>query len=54
MVMGKFRKPLVDIQNCGLPIILKVMGERWSFMILLAGKRPGRSRSRCTQNEYRN
>jgi DNA-binding HxlR family transcriptional regulator len=25
-----------DIQSCGLPVALEVMGERWSFMILRA------------------
>jgi len=32
--MGKVREPL-DI-DCGLPLALEVMGERWSFMILRA------------------
>ncbi|MBS0254282.1 MAG: helix-turn-helix transcriptional regulator [Proteobacteria bacterium] len=27
---------LKDIQNCGLPCALEVMGERWAFMILRA------------------
>ena len=35
--MGKLREPLNDMQNCGLPAALEVMGERWSFMILRAG-----------------
>ena len=35
--MGKLREPLGDMQNCGLPAALEVMGERWSFMILRAG-----------------
>ena len=34
--MGKLREPLNDMQNCGLPAALEVMGERWSFMILRA------------------
>ena len=34
--MGKLREPLNDMQNCGLPSALEVMGERWSFMILRA------------------
>lgn len=36
MTMGKLCEPLDDIQNCSLQIILKLMGERWSFMILHA------------------
>ena len=28
---------LQNIQNCGLPAALAVMGERWAFMILRAG-----------------
>lgn len=35
--MGKLTEPLNDMQNCGLPAALEVMGERWSFMILRAG-----------------
>jgi DNA-binding HxlR family transcriptional regulator len=35
--MGKLHEPLGDMQNCGLPSALEVMGERWSFMILRAG-----------------
>jgi DNA-binding HxlR family transcriptional regulator len=35
--MGKLTEPLNDLQNCGLPAALEVMGERWSFMILRAG-----------------
>lgn len=34
--MGKLHEPLGDMQNCGLPSALEVMGERWSFMILRA------------------
>lgn len=34
--MGKIREVLDDVQNCGLPAALEVMGERWSFMILRA------------------
>lgn len=34
--MGKVREPLDDIDECGLPTALEVMGERWSFMILRA------------------
>ncbi|WP_173843364.1 helix-turn-helix domain-containing protein [Novosphingobium sp. TH158] len=33
--MGKLREPLDD-QDCGLPLALEAMGERWSFMILRA------------------
>lgn len=33
--MGKVREPLDD-QDCGLPLALEAMGERWSFMILRA------------------
>lgn len=33
--MGKLREPLEDM-DCGLPLALEVMGERWSFMILRA------------------
>ena len=35
--MGTLHEPLNDMQNCGLPAALEVMGERWSFMILRAG-----------------
>jgi DNA-binding HxlR family transcriptional regulator len=35
--MVKLTEPLSDVQNCGLPAALEVMGERWSFMILRAG-----------------
>jgi DNA-binding HxlR family transcriptional regulator len=34
--MGDIREALDDVQNCGLPAALEVMGERWSFMILRA------------------
>jgi len=34
--MGKLREQLKDMANCGLPVALEVMGERWSFMILRA------------------
>jgi DNA-binding HxlR family transcriptional regulator len=34
--MGKLREPLRAIAECGLPIALEAMGERWSFMILRA------------------
>ncbi len=34
--MGKLREPLREIAECGLPIALEAMGERWSFMILRA------------------
>lgn len=30
------REPLEDVQGCGLPVALEVMGERWSFLILRA------------------
>lgn len=30
------REPLCDIAQCGLPLALEAMGERWSFMILRA------------------
>ena len=30
------REPLRELQECGLPEALEVMGERWSFMILRA------------------
>ena len=34
--MGDIREPLRELTECGLPIALEVMGERWSFMILRA------------------
>ncbi len=34
--MQELREPLNDMENCGLPAALEVMGERWSFMILRA------------------
>jgi DNA-binding HxlR family transcriptional regulator len=34
--MDKLREPLRAIAECGLPIALEAMGERWSFMILRA------------------
>jgi DNA-binding HxlR family transcriptional regulator len=34
--MTSVREPGEDIQACGLPLALEVMGERWSFMILRA------------------
>ena len=35
--MTKLREPLKDLaRNCGLPLALEAMGERWSFMILRA------------------
>ncbi|MFC4294103.1 winged helix-turn-helix transcriptional regulator [Novosphingobium tardum] len=34
--MGKLREPLAEIGQCGLPVALEAMGERWSFMILRA------------------
>ncbi len=34
--MGELREPLREIAECGLPIALEAMGERWSFMILRA------------------
>ena len=34
--MGSLREPLDELQSCGLPAALEVMGERWSFMILRA------------------
>jgi len=34
--MGKLREPLDAIVQCGLPVALEAMGERWSFMILRA------------------
>lgn len=33
--MAKLREPLEE-QNCGLPLALEAMGERWSFLILRA------------------
>ena len=36
LLMGKLHEPLNEMQNCGLPAALEVMGERWSFMILRA------------------
>ena len=35
VAMGKLREPL-GAEDCGLPLALEVMGERWSFMILRA------------------
>ena len=34
--MPPLREPLDTMQECGLPVALEVMGERWSFMILRA------------------
>ncbi|GGD86836.1 transcriptional regulator [Tsuneonella deserti] len=34
--MEKLREPLRELNGCGLPEALEVMGERWSFMILRA------------------
>jgi DNA-binding HxlR family transcriptional regulator len=34
--MEKLREPLNELNACGLPEALEVMGERWSFMILRA------------------
>ena len=34
--MDKLREPLRELNACGLPEALEVMGERWSFMILRA------------------
>ncbi len=34
--MGKLRESLLDLSECGLPMALEAMGERWSFMILRA------------------
>jgi DNA-binding HxlR family transcriptional regulator len=34
--MAKLRECPEQIQSCGLPLALEVMGERWSFMILRA------------------
>lgn len=37
MYMNKLREPLHELaENCGLPLALETMGERWSFMILRA------------------
>jgi DNA-binding HxlR family transcriptional regulator len=36
-IMEKLREPLRELNACGLPEALEVMGERWSFMILRAG-----------------
>jgi len=36
LVMDKVKEPLADLAQCGLPVALEVMGERWSFMILRA------------------
>ncbi len=33
---SEMREPLKDLNACGLPEALEVMGERWSFMILRA------------------
>ncbi len=36
-IMKKLREPLHELaENCGLPLALETMGERWSFMILRA------------------
>ncbi|WP_174522579.1 winged helix-turn-helix transcriptional regulator [Novosphingobium lentum] len=34
--MEKLREPLADLVQCGLPVALEAMGEKWSFMILRA------------------
>lgn len=34
--MPELREPLDGDEECGLPVALGVMGERWSFMILRA------------------
>lgn len=34
--MDKLRESLRDLSECGLPIALDAVGERWSFMILRA------------------
>ena len=34
--MHKLHEPLAEIGQCGLPVALEAMGERWSFMILRA------------------
>jgi DNA-binding HxlR family transcriptional regulator len=36
MPMDKLREPLAALSQCGLPMALEAMGERWSFMILRA------------------
>jgi DNA-binding HxlR family transcriptional regulator len=37
MVMNHMlREPLAELAECGLPVALEAMGERWSFMILRA------------------
>ena len=36
---GEVREPLRELQECGLPEALEVMGERWSGMETAAGKR---------------
>jgi DNA-binding HxlR family transcriptional regulator len=35
-LMGELREPLHQLAECGLPMALEAMGERWSFMILRA------------------
>jgi DNA-binding HxlR family transcriptional regulator len=35
-LMTRSGEPLDSVQECGLPVALEVMGERWSFMILRA------------------
>ena len=34
--MGKLREPLENLDACGLPPALAVMGEKWAFLILRA------------------
>jgi len=34
--MAQTREPFENPEECGLPVALEVMGERWSFMILRA------------------
>jgi DNA-binding HxlR family transcriptional regulator len=34
MTMDTLREPPATIAQCGLPVALEAMGERWSFMIL--------------------
>ncbi|GMM61178.1 winged helix-turn-helix transcriptional regulator [Novosphingobium pituita] len=34
--MQKNKESLADLAQCGLPVALEVMGERWSFLILRA------------------
>jgi DNA-binding HxlR family transcriptional regulator len=34
--MAQLREPIDNLEECGLPAALTVMGERWSFMILRA------------------